>query len=74
MKDGTQKVLILNHIAENGFITSMGAYQLGITQLATRISELKEKGYVFETKDVKYTDKNGKRKHYYKYYLVEREC
>ena len=72
MKDGTQKALILKYIAENGYITSMSAYKLGITQLATRISELKEMGYVFETKDFKYVDKNGKRKHYFKYYLIDK--
>ena len=72
MKDGTQKALILKYIAENGFITTMSAYGLGITQLSTRISELKEMGYTFETEDVKYKDKNGQRKHYFKYYLIER--
>ena len=72
MKDNTQKALILKYIAENGFITSMDAYELGITQLATRISELKEKGYQFKTEDFKYKDKYGKRKHYYRYYLIER--
>ena len=72
MKDGTQKALILKYIAEKGFITSMNAYELSITQLATRISELKEMGYKFKTEDFKYKDKNGKRKHYYKYFLIER--
>ena len=67
-----QKELILNYIAKHGYITSMKAYKLGITQLATRISELKEKGYIFKTEDIKYKDKNGKHKHYYKYYLIER--
>ena len=72
MKDGTQKALILKYIAENGYITTMNAYELGITQLATRISELKEMGYTFNTEDVKYKDNNGKRKHYYKYYLIDK--
>lgn len=72
MKDGTQKALILKYIAENGYITSMSAYKLGITQLATRISELKDMGYTFKTEDFRYKDKNGKRKHYYKYYLIDK--
>lgn len=72
MKDGTQKALILKYIAENGYITSMSAYKLGITQLATRISELKDMGYTFETEDVKYKDKNGQHNHYFKYYLIDK--
>lgn len=72
MKDGTQKALILKHIDDNGYITTMDAYELGITQLSTRISELKEMGYMFKTEDFKYKDKYGKRKHYFKYYLVNK--
>ena len=68
MKDNTQKALILKYIANNGYITSMSAYELGITQLATRISELKEMGYKFKTEDVRYKDGNGRYKHYYKYF------
>ena len=43
----TQKEIILNYINDVGFITSMAAYQLGITQLGARIFELKEQGYTF---------------------------
>lgn len=68
-----QRELILKYIAEFGFITSFQAYQdLDITQLATRISELKEKGYEFKTENVKVKNRYGKPSHYYKYYLVER--
>ena len=46
----TQKELILKYIADFGSITSFQAYaDLGITQLATRIKELKAKGYTFQT-------------------------
>ena len=46
----TQKDRIINYIREFGSITSKDAYNdLGITQLATRIKELKELGYEFRT-------------------------
>ena len=73
MKDGTQKALILKYIADFGYITSFQAYQdLGITQLATRIKELKEMGYTFKTENVKTTNRYGKPSHFYKYFLNER--
>ena len=72
MKVNTQKDLILRYIADFGFITSFQAYQdLGITQLATRIKELKELGYQFKTENVKTTNRYGNPSHYYKYYLIE---
>lgn len=70
----TQRDLILNYIADFGYITSFQAYaDLGVTQLATRISELKERGYEFRTEDVRTKNRYGKPSHYYKYYLIERE-
>lgn len=70
----TQRELVLKYIADFGYITSYQAYaDLGITQLATRISELKERGYRFRTEDVRTKNRYGKPSHYYKYYLIERE-
>jgi len=44
-----QREMILKYIEDFGSITSYEAYiDLGITQLATRIKELKEQGYQFE--------------------------
>lgn len=69
----TQKELILKYIADFGYITSFQAYQdLGITQLATRIKELKAKGYQFKTEDVRTKNRYGKPSHYYKYYLINK--
>ena len=69
----SQKELILKYIADFGYITSFQAYQdLGITQLATRIKELKERGYQFRTEDVRTKNQYGKPTHFYKYYLIER--
>ena len=68
-----QRDLILQYIADFGYITSFQAYQdLGITQLATRISELKDRGYRFKTENVKTKNRYGKPSQYYKYYLIER--
>ena len=73
MKTNTQKDLILKYIVDFGYITSFQAYQdLGITQLATRIKELKEKGYQFKTENVKTTTRYGNPSHYYKYYLIDK--
>lgn len=45
-----QRQRIINYIREFESITSKDAYNdLGITQLATRIKELKELGYEFRT-------------------------
>lgn len=71
----TQKELILCHIADFGSITSYQAYaDLGITQLATRISELKERGYVFRTDQQRGRNRYGKPTHYVKYYLINEVC
>lgn len=69
----SQKELILKYIADFGYITSYQAYaDLGITQLATRIKELKDRGYQFKTEDVRTKNRYGKPSHYYKYYLIEK--
>ena len=71
----TQKELILQYITDFGSITSYQAYaDLGITQLATRVSELKEKGYVFKTELQKGKNRYGKPTHYVKYYLDNGVC
>lgn len=68
----TQKEMILQYINDFGSITSYQAYaDLGITQLATRVKELKKKGYVFKTVQQCGTNRYGKPTHYVKYYLDE---
>lgn len=70
----TQKEKIIEHIKKHGSITSFEAYMdLGITQLATRISELKEKGYEFETEWITKKNKDGAVVSFKKYYLVDWE-
>jgi len=50
----TQCERLLAHFDEGGSITSLEAYiEFGITQLATRISELEEKGHRFARPRIK---------------------
>ena len=71
----TQKELILKYITDFGSITSYQAYaDLGITQLATRVKELKTAGYAFKTELQHGTNRYGKPTHYVKYYLENGVC
>lgn len=71
----TQKEMILKYITDFGSITSYQAYaDLGITQLATRVSELKENGYTFKTEQQRGKNRYGKPTHYVKYYLTNEVC
>ena len=71
----TQKELILQYIADFGSITSYQAYaDLGVTQLGTRIKELKELGFAFKTEPQKGKNRYGKPTHYVKYYLDNGVC
>lgn len=66
----TQKDMILQYLDDFGSITSFQAYaDLGITQLATRIKELKAKGYDFKTVPEKNTNRYGKPVHYVRYFI-----
>lgn len=68
----TQCEKILEYIRRFGSITSWQAYaDLGITQLAARIWNLKEKGYVFKTERVHCKNRLGEKTHYDVYRLVE---
>jgi hypothetical protein len=68
----TQRDMVLNYIRQFGSISSWEAYKdLGITQLATRIFELKARGYEFNKERVNTKNRFGKASHYDKYTLVE---
>jgi hypothetical protein len=65
-----QREMILQYIKDFGSITSYEAYiDLGITQLATRIKELKEQGYSFATEWIKKKNRYGKSVSFKKYSL-----
>lgn len=71
----TQKELVIQYITDFGSITAYQAFaDLGITQLGTRISELKDSGYVFKTEYQKGKNRYGKPTHYVKYYLENGVC
>lgn len=68
----TQKQRIINYIRQFGSISSWEAYKdLGVTQLATRIKELKEQGYEFTTEWESSTNRFGERTDYKRYYLAD---
>lgn len=68
----TQKTIIIDFINRFGSITPLQAvYELGITKLATRVSELRRDGVEVKDVDVKTKNRYGKRIQYKKYYLEE---
>ena len=67
-----QRQRIINYIREFGSITSKEAYDdLGITQLATRIKELKEQGYEFKTEWENSKNRYGEQVDFKRYYLAD---
>lgn len=67
----TQRDRVLKYIRDFGSINSYQAYaDLGITQLATRIFELKKRGYEFDKERVKTKNRYGDKTHYDKYRLI----
>lgn len=67
-KKPTQKDLILNYIVQFGSITPMEAFfDLSITKLATRISELRKEGWDFDIDTEQKTNRYGKTVRYAKY-------
>lgn len=70
----TQCDKIINYIKEFGSITAYEAFiDLGITQLAARIFELKRKGYIFETEIKHKKNRYGETVHFKAYKLVHEE-
>lgn len=65
-----QREMILQYIKDFGSITSFEAYiDLGVTQLATRVAELKEQGYIFKYEWVIKKNRYGKNVRFKKYKL-----
>ena len=68
----TQRDAILEYIKEFGSITPMQAFSdLGITKLATRISEMRKDGLKFKIEMVSTKNRYGKSVNYAKYSFVE---
>ncbi len=70
----TQKQLIIKYIQDFGSITPMEAFgDLGITKLATRISEMRRDGMQFKIDTVKSKNRYGKTVHFAKYSFPKEE-
>ena len=70
----TQHEMIMKYIAEYGSITPMEAFDIGITKLATRISEMRRDGVNFKIETVKGKNRYGKATRYARYsFPVESE-
>lgn len=68
----TQREAILQYINEFGSITPMEAFHdLGITKLATRISEMRKDGMKFKIETVSVKNRYGKSVSYAKYSHAE---
>lgn len=69
----TQNEQIIEYMREYGGITSMGAFKIGVTRLAARIHDIKRMGHRIKTEEIRYTAKDGKKKHYTRYSLTGEE-
>lgn len=68
----TQQKLVLQYIEDFGSITPMEAFSdLGITKLATRISEMRKQGMEFKIEMVKRKNRYGKPVRFAKYSFPE---
>lgn len=68
----TQRERIIKYIRDYGSITSFEAYaDLGITQLATRIKELKDEGYEFSTEWINTKNRYGEPISFKRYFLED---
>lgn len=68
----TQCERIIAYIKEFGSISPMEAFRdLGITKLATRVSEMKMEGIEFDQRYEKAKNRYGEDVHYMRYYLKE---
>ena len=67
--------LILNYIKTFGSISPLEAFRdLGITKLATRVSEMKKEGKTFNQEYEESYNRFGKKVRYMRYYLEKGEC
>ena len=69
----TQHILILKYFKTHQRITPMDAYNnLGITKLATRISEMKKNGYLFKQEMIEVKNRYGNKVRVMEYQFVGR--
>lgn len=70
-KKETQQKKIIDYLNNHDGMTPLDAIRaIGCTKLATRISELKDKGYIFEQEMTEVTTRDGSTR-VMKYWLIE---
>ena len=70
-----QKQRVLDYLRSGNTITSLDAFhELGITQLATRIFELKQQGYPIQSKRIDVENRFGEECAVCEYYLGDTIC
>ena len=70
----TQKEAIIQYISDFGSITPMQAYgDLGITKLATRVSEMRRAGVEFKIETIKGKNRYGKPTRFARYSFKDKE-
>lgn len=75
MSKVTQAHRVLDYLDENGSITQLEALQeLGVMRLASRISDLKKKGYPIRSDVVAVKNRYGESCHIKRYSLWEAEA
>ena len=68
----TQREAIIDYINQFGSITPMEAFaDLGITKLATRVSEMKKDGITLKHESIKCKTRLGRTTHYTRYSFEE---
>lgn len=71
----TQCDRIIRYIKDFGSISTWEAMEdLGVCRLASRIFDLKEKGYSFRKQRVHKLNRYGEKTHYDRYFLVEEQA
>ena len=71
MSRQTKTSKVLEHLKNNGTITSLEAIDLyGATRLSAIIYNLRVRGYNIKTEDMPFVDRFGQAAHYGKYVLV----
>lgn len=63
----TQKMEVYEYMKEHGSITSMQAFRLGITRLASRIHELRKDGFNISSETIKRKNRYGRTVKFSKY-------
>ena len=72
MRKKSQQARIIDYLVAHEWITPLEAFlELGITKLATRISELKRRGFLFDQKMIEVTNRYGEKSHVMAYRLAE---